>query len=83
MTGYIVSELIERGVKSSFIGVIVFGLTFLTDKTLSTLSSSLFNHDWYFSLAGALIIAGIVLIFEKFYRKIFESNEKRNKNKQS
>jgi len=70
ITGYIVPELIDRGLRSSFVGLVAFFLTFLTERVLSAIFDPYLNIDFVLSLLLSFSMFVSVWIFERFYRKM-------------
>jgi hypothetical protein len=75
ITGYIVPELIDRGVRGSFVGLTAFFLTFVTERVLSVIADPYLRIDLTSALLTALIIFVLVWAFEKFYKKMLRRYE--------
>lgn len=74
ITGYLVPELIERGLRGFFVGLVVLILTFLTDRILSMIFDPYLRIDWTLSFSASFMIFALVLIFEKFYRRMLQKH---------
>jgi len=75
ITGYLVPELLDRGLRGSSVALLALFLTFLTERALSTLFDPYLNIDWTLSLLFSFPVFVLVLIFEKFYRRMLRRYE--------
>jgi len=75
ITGYLVPELLDRGLRGSSVALLALFLTFLTERALSTLFDPYLNIDWTLSLLFSFPVFALILIFEKFYRRMLRRYE--------